>query len=80
MTSAAYKFICPGCGAKHSHNKLEMNCKRCGLPDEIRDLGPQVVARWKRKTLGKRRALKNERILASSGRKRNKHGRKGVQR
>ena len=42
---------CPACGAKFSHDATAMQCKACGLPDEVVHAGPQAVARWKRKPL-----------------------------
>jgi hypothetical protein len=40
---------CPACGAKFSHSKAMLACSKCGLPDDVRDLGPREVQRWKAK-------------------------------
>lgn len=64
---------CPGCGAKFSHDLAKNQCSKCGLPDEVADLGPKVIARWKRKA-GIKRAI----FGGSAGRRKNKHGRRGV--
>lgn len=49
---------CPACGSKFSHDKIAMQCSKCGLPDEIRLEGPRAIARWKRKPT--RREIKVE--------------------
>jgi hypothetical protein len=78
---------CPACGAKFQHDNRKAKCKVCGLPDEIRAAGESIVIRWKKqnhigKLLRERRraaADKSKIVLGgSAGRKRNKHGRKGV--
>lgn len=78
---------CPACGAKFSHSTALLKCKVCGLPDEIARLGDDVIGRWKRENhigrmLRQRRAeqeAKNQPTFGgSAGRKKNKHGRRGV--
>lgn len=64
---------CLACGAKFSHNKATLACSNCGMPDEIALLGPKVIARWKRKTLGKRRI--KQRRPSTHNRKIKAHGR-----
>lgn len=39
---------CPGCGSKFSHDNSLMQCKVCGLPDEVRAGGARAIAHWKR--------------------------------
>lgn len=62
--------VCPSCGAKFSRDVAQSACKECGLPDEIADLGPTVIARWKRKKFGKIRPKGRH-----PNRKRRGHGR-----
>lgn len=40
--------ICPACGAKFSHSRVQQWCVRCKLPDEIAAMGPRMIARWKK--------------------------------
>jgi hypothetical protein len=81
MTPHPTTPICPVCGAKHSHDRATSSCRKCGVPDEILLMGPRMIARWKRQHAKEARA-RGERqkvvIGGSAGRKRNKHGRKGV--
>jgi hypothetical protein len=37
---------------KFSHDKVAMRCNGCMLPDEIKNAGPQAIARWRRKPVG----------------------------
>lgn len=77
---------CPACGAKFSLDAITLRCRICGLPDEIAHAGPQVVERWKKqnhvgRTLRECRAAeadKSKTVGGSAGRKKNRHGRKGV--
>lgn len=39
---------CPNCRVKFSHDKVTMQCRHCGLPDEVRSQGPRAIARWRR--------------------------------
>lgn len=61
--------VCPGCGAKHSRDRVTLKCKKCGLPDEVLARGSKAVERWRRAQGYK------PRFSASSGRKRRPHGR-----
>lgn len=70
--------VCPNCKSKFSHSMAMRKCTKCGLPDEVAELGPRGIARW-RKQEAKRRGDRTKKIVAST-RKKNKHGRKGVAR
>lgn len=37
---------CPACRAKFSHDGHLLQCKVCGLPDEVRSGGSRAVAAW----------------------------------
>ncbi len=41
---------CPACGSKFSHDKTAGRCKRCGIPDEVVDMGPRAIAQWQRQS------------------------------
>lgn len=70
--------VCPACGAKFAHSEAEMRCQRCFIPDEIVDLGPKMIARWKKQQLKDKGASKREIKKGRQPKGRNKHGRKGV--
>lgn len=92
MTTIPRMPRCPACGAKFSHDDATACCKECGLPDEISTMGPRIIARWKRKNLGKMRTRRGPKTKsveqqrekkvvtfpAPAGRRRNKPGRRGV--
>jgi ribosomal protein S27AE len=61
---------CPACGAKFAHNEETLQCKNCGLPDEIISLGPRMIARWKSKN-----GIARPRRVSTSNRRVRKHGR-----
>lgn len=39
---------CPSCGAKFSHDKECLVCRKCGLPDEIKDAGAAAIRIWQK--------------------------------
>lgn len=71
---------CQGCGGKFTHSAVMAMCTRCGLPDEVRNLGPRMIARWKKQQAKEKGASKRQIKQATKPRSRNKHGRKGVKR
>lgn len=78
--------ICPNpaCKAKFSHSGAMAQCIKCGLPDEIRDLGPRVIARWQKQkdrrymTKNEAKRLKSVVARGSEHKRKNKPGRKGT--
>jgi predicted amidophosphoribosyltransferase len=65
--------LCPNCKAKFSHWESGKMCKKCHLPDEIADLGPNMIARWRRKN-----GIKKPGQSFTTKKRPNKHGRRGV--
>jgi hypothetical protein len=47
--------ICPNCKAKFSHDAEKECCKKCGLPDEVRERGEGAVVAWHEQTLENKR-------------------------
>jgi hypothetical protein len=76
--------ICPGCGAKFSHDPRTLTCKICLIPDEIALMGGDMIRRWKKFNLRQSGASKRQTKIIARGaagsktRRRNKPGRKGV--
>lgn len=79
MTATTPK--CIGCGAKFSLDHTTLACNKCGLPAEISDMGPQMVARWKyrqaRQVYAKRQLKKLKKSIAggSEHKRKKAHGR-----
>lgn len=69
-------IVCPACKGKFSHSLALQMCVKCKLPDEIRVMGPQMIARWKRK----QGEPKHRPVKAVKTKRRVKHGRRGVKR
>jgi len=77
--------ICRTCGAKHSRDKTTGLCRRCGYDPTVR---PSVTVRIARKFKGapkpistkdrKTRRAELRSMRATTGRKKYKHGRRGV--
>lgn len=75
---------CPTCGAINNWDATTLRCGICGLPEEIRVMGPTMIARYKRKVVMKALGTKRQarRILRSvehpnaKTKKRKAHGRR----
>lgn len=73
--------ICPGCGAKFSHDNTRMGCRVCGLPDEVVHQGQGAIREFNRQKLREqglsRAEIKDERKRtgARKSRTKYKHGR-----
>lgn len=57
---------------------MALKCKKCGLPDEIRDMGPKMIARWRKQNARVEGTTKREAKEAkkpTTQKRKHKHGR-----
>lgn len=73
--------ICPNCGAKFSHDSRNMNCRVCGLPDEVAHSGKAALRKYQRAILREQGLTRSEMKVAAKttgarkSRTKYKHGR-----
>lgn len=81
--------VCPGCGAKFSHDREKARCRACGIPDEVAAIGKDAIEAWQEQTLENKRLFgrmharqqhtADGKPARPTGKSKNKHGRNGVQ-
>jgi predicted amidophosphoribosyltransferase len=73
--------ICPNCGAKFSHDNTNMNCRVCGLPDEVAYGGKKALRKYQRRILAEQGLSRADMKVAAKttgarkSRSKPKHGR-----